>query len=212
MTTKRIYLIRHGETDYNVKGIVQGRRIDSDLNETGIFQRDMLSKVFAHEPIDHIYLSSLKRTFQTMKPLVDKGIAYSRVADLDELDFGEIEGFPIFDSNGESVLKEIIEKWRSGQFMVKFPGGESPLEALLRVKDGFEKILEAEDEKTIIICLHQRILRIVLCFLLQKPLTEMDSYPHHNTGVTTIDYNYTTGLFSLVALNEVTHLNLEKQL
>ncbi len=35
MAIKHLYIVRHGETDFNLKGIIQGRLIDADLNETG---------------------------------------------------------------------------------------------------------------------------------------------------------------------------------
>ncbi len=212
MNIKRIYLVRHGETRFNVEGIVQGRRIDSELNETGIIQRDLLAHKFLKIPIDHIYLSTLKRTYQTMKPIIDKGVGYSFIADLDELNFGETEGLPIFDSKGDSILREIIEKWRSGDYHSKFPGGESPFEALTRVERGFEKIIHTQNQNTIVVCLHQRILRIVMCHILQAPLSEMDQYPHHNTGVTSIDYDCDRKIYSVVELNNIGHLSLEKQI
>ncbi len=206
MTKKRIYFIRHGETNFNIEGIVQGRLIDSNLNENGEKQRDLLCERLSSYNIQHIYLSTLKRTFQTMLPLIENGITYSCIENLDELNFGEIEGTPIFDSNGNSILKEVLQEWKNGNLDVRFNGGESPSEALKRVKIGISEILKKETEKTIVICLHQRILRIVMCYILQKPLTLMDNYPHHNTGVTTIDYDYQSNSFHLQELDNINHL------
>jgi broad specificity phosphatase PhoE len=207
MQTKRIYLIRHGETSYNIEGIVQGRLINSNLNLEGLKQRDLLCERFKDTPVKQLYLSTLKRTYQTMEPLIQKGLPYCLEPDLDELNFGEIEGTPIYDANGNSILKEVLLKWKSGALDVRFEGGETPLEALDRAKRGMTKILSKQDETPIIICLHQRILRIVMCHILNKPLTQMDDYPHHNTGVTTLDYCYQKDEFSLVELDNIDHLN-----
>ncbi len=206
MINKRLYFVRHGETNFNIEGIVQGRQIDSDLNEIGIKQRDLLCKQLKTCNLDHIYLSTLKRTYQTMSPLIDNGVPYQCIEDLDELNFGQIEGTPIFDAHGNSILKEILTGWKSGNLDLRFEGGESPLEALERVKKGLSSILMKENESTIAICLHQRILRIVMCYILNKPLTMMDDFPHHNTGVTTVDYNYQTNAFSLLVLDNTSHL------
>lgn len=206
MNNKRIYLIRHGQTDYNIKGIVQGRRIDSSLNEEGILQRDLLCKVLNKIPIKKIYITSLKRTFQTMQPLILNEIPYEVEPDLDELNFGIIEGKPICDSYGKSILTEVMSLWQGGDFDARFPEGESPSEGLQRVKNGIEKILSFKQETPIVICLHQRILRIVMCFLLKKSLTEMDNYPHHNTGITTIEYDSELNIFKMIDFDNTQHL------
>lgn len=207
MTTKRLFLIRHGETNYNIEGIVQGRQIDSELNGEGLKQRDLLCRRFEGETIDHIYITNLKRTYQTMEPLIAKGIAFSRESDLDELNFGAVEGKPIFDDQGNSILSEVLSAWQKGALDVSFPGGESPLEALERVKRGFADIMGKTNEKQVAICLHQRILRIVMCYLFDQPLTDMDKYPHHNTGVTTIEYDSGNQRFELIEMDNVDHLN-----
>jgi broad specificity phosphatase PhoE len=207
MTTKRLFLIRHGETNYNIEGIVQGRQIDSELNSEGLKQRDLVCKRFEQEAIDHIYITNLKRTFQTMEPLINKGFEYSREANLDELNFGAVEGKPIFDEHGNSILTEVLTAWQKGALNVSFPEGESPLEALERVKLGFDSIMSKTNEKQVIICLHQRILRIVMCYLFDKPLTDMDKYPHHNTGVTSIEYNSDIHRYKLIEQDNVDHLN-----
>jgi probable phosphoglycerate mutase len=163
--------------------------------------------VFLGKKIDHIYLSTLKRTYQTMKPLINKGIPYSCEKDLDEFCFGNIEGSPIFDQQGNSILKEILTEWKNGNYHRRFEGGENPIEALERIKNGFVKILERDNEKQIIVCLHQRILRIVMCYLLGKPLSEMDKYPHHNTGISIVDFDLINNQFVLIELDNHSHLD-----
>ena len=61
-TKKTIYIIRHGETDYNRQGIIQGSGVDSDLNETGRIQAEKFFKAYHHIPFDKVYTSELKRT------------------------------------------------------------------------------------------------------------------------------------------------------
>lgn len=211
MGAKRIFLIRHGETNYNVEGIVQGRLIDSSLNQTGQTQKDFLFNKLSTEKIDHIYLSTLKRTYQTMKPFIDLGIPYSCENDLDELCFGDIEGKSIFDHNGDSILKTVTSSWKNGEDHIRFQNGESPREGLMRIEKAFIKILAQEHEQQIILCLHQRILRIVMCFMLNKPLSEMDKFPHNNTGVTTIEFHPKDNKFTLIDFNNTNHIALQTQ-
>lgn len=56
----RILLIRHGETDHNVKGIIQGQ-LDTPLNALGRIQASLLGKALGSEKIDDIYASPLQR-------------------------------------------------------------------------------------------------------------------------------------------------------
>ena len=57
---KTIYLIRHGETDYNRRGVVQGSGIDSDLNEMGRAQAMAFFQAYQHVPFAKLYISGLK--------------------------------------------------------------------------------------------------------------------------------------------------------
>ncbi|MFW5879460.1 MAG: histidine phosphatase family protein, partial [bacterium] len=59
---KTIYLIRHGQTDYNKKGIVQGSGIDASLNDLGRQQAEAFYDAYRNMPFDKIYISDLKRT------------------------------------------------------------------------------------------------------------------------------------------------------
>ncbi|MCZ6694862.1 MAG: histidine phosphatase family protein, partial [Bacteroidetes bacterium] len=76
METKKIYLIRHGQTDFNNRGVVQGSGIDSSLNETGYKQAQAFFDAYQQVPFQKIYTSSLQRTTQTVKPFIDKGIPF----------------------------------------------------------------------------------------------------------------------------------------
>ena len=64
---KTIYLIRHGETDFNRQGVVQGSGVDSDLNELGQAQAEAFFQAYQHIPFDKVYTSALKRTHQSVK-------------------------------------------------------------------------------------------------------------------------------------------------
>ena len=76
MSTKKIYLIRHGETKYNKLGIVQGSGVDSDLNETGIEQANAFFEHYKNISFDKIYTSKLKRSQQSVQQFIDLGIPY----------------------------------------------------------------------------------------------------------------------------------------
>ncbi|HCZ37344.1 MAG TPA: histidine phosphatase family protein, partial [Cytophagales bacterium] len=70
MTTKKIYLIRHGQTDFNLKGIVQGSGVDSSLNAKGMAQAQAFFEMYKHIKFDKIYTSTLKRTRESVSGFI----------------------------------------------------------------------------------------------------------------------------------------------
>ena len=59
---KTVYFVRHGETEYNRKHIIQGRGVDSDLNAKGQKQAAMLYDSYGDQEFELVVFSSLKRT------------------------------------------------------------------------------------------------------------------------------------------------------
>jgi len=201
--TKEIYIIRHGETELNRLGIVQGRGVDSDLNDTGRAQAAAFYNRYKDIQFDKIYTSALKRTHQTVKQFIDLGLAWEQHEGIDELAWGLWEGQPNTPEARHAFL-EIVEKWQGGNYEAKFEGGESPNDVMLRMHETIELIKSRADEKRILVCMHGRAMRLLLCMLLDKPFSEMGDFPHQNT--TLYRMNYTEGHFSVIDFNNTDHL------
>jgi broad specificity phosphatase PhoE len=200
---KELYIIRHGETDLNKQGIVQGRGINSDLNDTGRAQAAAFFDKYKDVPFEKIYTSKLKRTHQTVQSFIDLGIPWEQLEGLDELAWGEWEGKP-GDVNAIAAFKAIMDKWQSGDYDSKFDGGESPNEVLTRLTEAVEIIKSHTDEKLVLICMHGRAMRLLLCLLANKPLSEMGDFPHLNTTLYKVEL--TGDKFSIVEFNNTDHL------
>ena len=164
MIQKTFYIIRHGQTDLNKKGIIQGRGIDTDLNDAGRKQADAFFKAYRDTHFDKIYISELKRTQQTVQQFIDLGIPYQKLAGLDELAWGIYEGQPGTPEN-RVVFKKIMTDWLEGRLDSKFEEGESPNEVQERQKEALKEIMSHPDEKTVLICMHGRAMRLFLCLL-----------------------------------------------
>jgi probable phosphoglycerate mutase len=203
---KRLYIIRHGETDLNKNGIVQGRGIDSDLNQTGISQGEAFFNLYQDVHFDKVYTSTLKRTHQTVAKFIDKGILWQQLSGLDELAWGKYEGQKSTPELREA-FKDLVHAWSSGHYEVKTDGGESPNEVYIRQAKAVEEILEHRDEETVLLCMHGRAMRLLMCLLMQKSLNQMDEFPHQNTSLYIVDYNYDTKLFTMNAFNSLDHLH-----
>jgi broad specificity phosphatase PhoE len=200
---KELYIIRHGETELNKQGIVQGRGINSDLNDTGRAQAAAFFKKYKDVPFEKIYTSKLKRTHQTVQGFIDAGIPWEELSGLDELAWGEWEGKPN-SANAIAAFKAIMDQWQSGNYDAKFDGGESPNEVMERLRAAIEIIKSHKEEKLVLVCMHGRAMRLLLCLLANKPLSEMGDFPHLNTTLYKVEL--TGDIFTIVEFNNTDHL------
>ncbi|HEY1024244.1 MAG TPA: histidine phosphatase family protein [Sphingobacteriaceae bacterium] len=200
---KVLYIIRHGETDLNKRGIVQGRGINSDLNELGRKQAEAFYQAYRHIAFDKVYTSTLKRTHQTVQKFIDRSIPWVQYPGLDELAWGIYEGQEATQET-RVAFKTIIQSWANGLLHEKFENGESPLEVKERQLVVLEKLIEENDDSTILICMHGRAMRLLLCLLTSLPISEMDKFPHSNTTLYKVRYD--GKLFEIIDFNNTDHL------
>nr|WP_294898451.1 histidine phosphatase family protein [uncultured Pedobacter sp.] len=200
---KRLYIIRHGETDLNKNNVVQGRGVDADLNDTGRQQAEEFYQYYKDVLFDKIYTSDLKRTHQTVAKFIEKGIPWEQLAGLDEFGWGIYEGKEHSPELNVSFNK-LVKSWAEGDYDNKAEGGESPNEVHLRQAEAMNHILAKKQEKTVLICMHGRALRLLLCALMNKTFNHMDDFPHKNTSLYVLDYDGKD--FSIEVFNSVAHL------
>lgn len=184
-------------------GIVQGRGVDSSLNEVGRAQAEKFYQAYKHHNWDWVYTSALRRTHESVKSFIDEGIGHTALEGLDEIHWGSKEGKP-FNENDHAYYREVTRRWRRGETHQTIAGGESPEQVWKRQKVALDHILQQRHEKSVLICMHGRAIRIFLCLLLNYPLRSMDLFQHYNTGVYKL--SYTGGLFRVDDANNVDHL------
>jgi probable phosphoglycerate mutase len=73
-----------------------------------------------------------------------------------------------------------------------------------RQQVAIQHIMKREDEKTILICMHGRAMRILLCQLLNYPLRGMDTFEHKNLCLYQLDF--TGSMFAIKKHNDISHL------
>ena len=203
MDSKKIYIVRHGQTDFNLKNIVQGSGVDSSLNERGIVQAKAFFEHYKHVPFDKIYTSTLKRTTETVKSFLDLGIPSESFAGLNEISWGNKEGFKITPEE-DQYYHYMLKQWQLGNTSLKIEEGESPDDVVHRMKPVVDYIMSRTEEKTVLICMHGRAIRILLCILLDYPLKSMDMFEHENLCLYLL--NYVDGKFSIELHNDISHL------
>lgn len=179
MKTKEIYLIRHGETDYNRKGIVQGSGVDTDLNDLGRNQAQAFFKTYQHIPFKKVYTSVLKRAIQSVEGFVSLGIPHEKYAGLNEISWGFREGQRITPEE-DLYYYSVLAAWASGEDTLRIEGGESPADVQARQQPVIDILLSRPEEDVVLICMHGRAIRILLSLILKTPLRDMDQYEHTN--------------------------------
>lgn len=166
-----LFLVRHGETDANVQGIIQGQS-ETSLNDNGQRQAEEAATNFT-EPVDAIFASDLLRTKQTAAAFTAKlnNVPYFEDARLRERDFKL--------AVGQHRTKEQWQAfWRTGE-MPNTPGAETINEFNARVAS-FLKDLTKTHYRRVLIVTHGGTINRFLALNNQAPLAP------HNTGITHI--------------------------
>ena len=200
---KTLYIVRHGQTELNKLGIVQGRGMNTDLNDEGRKQAAQFFDAYKDIAFDKIYISELKRTQQSIQQFIDLGIPYEKLEGLDEMAWGELEGTESTPENRASFL-QVIREWVAGNLDVSLNGGESPNQVKARQEKAISTILSHPEEETVLICMHGRAMRLLLCWITGHPLTEMENFPHQNLILYKLTYD--GDKFEIIDFNNAQHL------
>lgn len=203
LKSKNLFIVRHGQTDYNKKKMVQGSGIDAPLNEEGRAQGRLFYEAYKDFPFDKIYVSGLIRTKQSVEDFINDGISYESLPGLNEISWGSQEGMPFDEASHENYIS-VTKAWSEGQLDLRVGGGETPIEVMNRQKEAFQQIMAAEDEQNVLICMHGRAMRVLFCWLLNYPLSNMDHFPHQNLCLYKLHFSGT--VFSVDLVNEQSHM------
>ncbi|KAI8821394.1 histidine phosphatase superfamily [Fimicolochytrium jonesii] len=179
---KRLYLCRHGQTEANSSGILQGSGINQPLNDEGERQAERLRERLAPVKCDLVVSSKLKRAQQTAEAVLKehKNVPFEEVEELAEISWGDWEGVV------NPGITQILKDWEQGDFTAKVPNGESPLEVEERAVPAIYKLVD-RPEKDIIVVIHGRLLRIIMSSIFYQSLAHMSTFVHHNTCINIVD-------------------------
>lgn len=198
----KLYLIRHGQTGWNIEGKIQGRT-DIPLNEKGIRQAELLAEAMRDRPVTALFSSPLKRAFETAEYISKNGkLPVTPVAELAEVDFGLWEGLTW--EQIHVAYPGDFEGWDRNPTAYTPTGGETREHCKERCRRAMERIL-AESKGDIAIVAHGGILVFVVDYLLRMQ-QEKNEIIVKNASITTVEYDREAGRGVLLSLNDVTHL------
>jgi len=201
----KLYLFRHGQTDWNKVHRFQGR-IDIPLNEFGRELARVTAQRWPIVPYDRVYCSPLNRAQETAqlilegRPEAEQIITDERII---EFAFGENEGKSI-DEAGNDPKNPMYNLLHHPESYMPAPGAESFEDLVERARRFLtDEILPLEKQglKNILVVAHGALIRGIVCATGLKQIPNFWDCPYHNCCLTTLDI--TDGEFTLVSEAEV---------
>ena len=194
-----LYLIRHGESIANSKGIYQGQTYDTSLSDLGKQQGLSTVAFLENKELELVITSPLKRTSETADIIAEElDLDIELNENLMEINHGRWEGKSPQDFITQD--KELLKKYKTSPESVFMPGGEHTLDVLKRV-DEFLQEYEPLDMPSAIVT-HDLVIRMFIVRAIGLPVHNIWKFRLDNCGITTIDLKSR----QLLTLNETSHL------
>lgn len=193
-----IYIIRHGETDLNVKGILQGW-LDEPLNGNGRKLATITGREMRNIHFDECISSPLIRAKETVELILqESGNDIPVLTDdrIKEIYFGDMEGKQL----SEMGLPGILFFTDPFSF-VGFPDGERIQDICNRTQSFLKTLINRDDEKTYLIGTHGCALRAMLNFLYDDPNDFWHAHVPYNCCVNIVEVR--NGQVKLIADDKV---------
>jgi broad specificity phosphatase PhoE/predicted kinase len=165
-TVKNLYIIRHGETYFNLENRIGG---DSDLTDNGKAQATALAKYFANKDIPIIFTSQRKRTIQTAEPIKERQRNCTIVpfAEFNEIDSGQCEGMSYEEIREE--MPQVYLARKRDKYNYVYPEGEGYVSMEERIERGIKKALYLSGPSgNIMIIAHRAANRMILSHFLYR--------------------------------------------
>ncbi len=184
-----IWLVRHGQTDWNIEGRWQGHA-DIPLNPAGLDQARRLASDLAEsgQTFQAIYSSDLKRAFQTAQEIGKSlGLPVYKDRRLREISQGAWEGRLMSQVSELSI--EAIRQRQEDPLHSRAPGGESLMEVAARLSSAADDIARAYPVGPVLVVTHGLALAALLCLANHWPLQEAYERIPDNAAAQVIHWN-----------------------
>lgn len=200
----RVLIIRHGQTDHNVKKILQGH-LDIDINDHGYHQSNLIGKYLQNFPLDYIISSDLIRCINTSKQILKyHDLSLNSSSNLREREMGKVQGMYLKDA-----LLQYGDNFRNL--------GETKVQLLTRVESEWNKLIKlskSNNYRNVAIVTHGGVITGFINYLhksknymLSPNLTEGDLKVPFNTSVGIIDIDLVNGQENIIQkFGETDHL------
>jgi len=203
----RLILVRHGQTQHNADGLVQGRA-DIPLSELGQRQAAALATALADEPIAAVVSSPLRRARDTAVAIAAvHGLTVLVEPELVEMDVGGMEG--LSGAQMRSRYPDVLTRWlEPGGTAVPLPGGESLAAVQARAWQVVTRLGERFPGDTVVAVTHNFVIAGIVCRALDVPLDGFRRFRIDVASRTTVEIGPERCL--VLHLNDTCHLHALK--
>lgn len=196
-------LIRHGETDWNREGRIQGD-MDCDLSDLGRRQAERLRDRLASEQFDAVYASTAIRAVETGRIAVGHRIEVERRGALREINLGVWEGVLVSDL--KKRFPRDTELWFRKPSQVVIEGAESLRSFRRRVTGEITRILDTHDDNSsVVVIAHGGVICSYLTAILGLKLDDLWRFKIRNASITRLIFPLNEPRID--ALNDISHLD-----
>lgn len=203
------YIIRHGQTNWNLEGKIQGQT-NSSLTQKGIDQARLTAEKLKNISFSAMYSSDLERALKTAEIIASRHNRLQMKEDvrLRERKFGYLEG--IGHEEFKTNHPDIYEKFRSNDPEYRIPEGESKNDLALRATGFFNDLVKnhAKDE-TILVVTHGGIINMFVRYILGIPYGSPRKFSLRNAAVNIVQYNDND--WRLITLGDISHLSITEE-
>ncbi len=199
----KVMLVRHGVTEWNSKGRVQGQS-DTHLAPDGVHQARLLTAHFPFDFVKTIYTSDLHRAITTAEVIASRfNLDIVPMPEFREVNFGDWEGRSFEDLAKEDPTE--FKKFFLQPDMLLIKGAETFAEVQNRAMTALKKIVHEHDKNdNIVIVTHGAVIRTILADILSMPLRKIWTIKQYNTAVNIIRID--DGAYSIELINGTYHL------
>lgn len=196
----KLVLIRHGETDKNIKNSLHASDDPESLNVTGIKQITVTANKLSTLSPSKIYSSKERRALESAKIISDiVKIPAEEIDGIQERKWGVFTGKPW----GE--VKKVLDPMSLDERYNYVPqDGESWKTFETRLIEAIKKILEDNPGKTVVVVTHGGAIRALMPFLLGVSKDESFKHDPDNASLTIFDYG--GGIYTQISVNDTSHL------
>jgi len=200
----QLYIVRHGQTEFNIGEPRFRGQHDIPLSEIGIQQAEAIAIALKSIPLDAIYYSRLSRAKITAKKIKQyhSNVLFIEEPNLITLNFGDWQG-----KFHKDIFKTAEERkrWYTNPNTFIIPNGETFYDILSRVHRLLGHLRYQTDKNHIALVTHRIVIIHILLYLFRLDPSHFWDF-HVDTGsITQIEYNLDK-TFRLVKLNKTTHL------
>jgi broad specificity phosphatase PhoE len=199
-----LYLVRHGQTEYNEQQKMQGQT-NSLLNQEGQNQARLIGKKLENMNFAKIYTSDLKRAYDTAK-IMNEYLKLEIIKDLGlrEIHLGLFEGKTM--DEVKIAHQDILMQYDEMNFDFDLHQGESLNQFNKRIITTFKAIASKHFNEDVIVVTHRGFIQILLCTLLQIDFNKRNEFIIDNGSISVISYNNDLDNFECIILNDIRHL------